>query len=141
MKKDTASLKKNYGKDWEKVMYATATKQAMAEEVSPQTDEIIRDAVKAMLGDVISRIPELNSPNISLAQKTAIGEPLVDAIVTQISRKAGSLVGTEQEKEMSSAQEEESEEIEDKLEEMSAMASGGVGGHSGNPWLGEYDNE
>ena len=141
MKKDAASLEKKYGKDWEKVMYATATKQAIAEDISPETDEMIRNAVKEMLAGVITRIPEFNSPSISVAQKTAIGEPLVDAIAAQLSRAAGNVVGVEQEKELSSSQEEESQEIEDKLEEMSAMGAGAVGGHSGNPWLGEYDDE
>lgn len=39
MKKDAADLKKRYGDDWKSVMYATATKQAMAEDVE-QIDEI-----------------------------------------------------------------------------------------------------
>ena len=38
-------------------------------------------------------------------------------------------------------EEKESEDIESKLEEMSAMAGGGVAGHSSSPWMGEHDNE
>jgi len=43
MKKDTAGLKKRYGSRWKDVMYATATKQAMKEEVDEFEEEIDPD--------------------------------------------------------------------------------------------------
>jgi hypothetical protein len=47
MKKNLSSFKERYGKDAESVMYATATKQAMKEEVEDQKYESILEAVQA----------------------------------------------------------------------------------------------
>ena len=142
LKKKKKDFKNRYGKDAESVMYATATKQAMLpEELSQQTDDIIRKSVKQMLASVVARIPELNLPNITPDEKAALAEPLVDAIASQISRKAGTAAAAEKESAPEDTEKKESEDIESKLEEMSAMAGGAVAGHSSSPRIGEYDNE
>ena len=141
LKKKKKDFKNRYGDDAESVMYGTATKQAMSEELSQQTDDVIRKAVKQMLATVVSRIPELNLPSVTPDEKAAIAEPLVDAIASQISRKAGTAAAAEKEAVPDNTEEKESEDIESKLEEMSAMAGGGVAGHSSSPWMGEHDNE
>ena len=41
MKKESESLQKRYGKDWESVMYATATKQALAEAILAEESELV----------------------------------------------------------------------------------------------------
>jgi len=48
MKKDTAGMKDRYGDRWKDVMYATATKKAMGEEVE-QIDEISRDTARSYI--------------------------------------------------------------------------------------------
>ena len=49
MKDKTSYFKKKYGKDWKNVMYATATKQAMAKEEVEQIDELSKTTLSSYL--------------------------------------------------------------------------------------------
>jgi len=90
MKKDTAGLKKRYGSRWKDVMYATATKQAMKEEVDEFEEEIDPDV---RTKDAIS------GANKPTKQKDDVG-PGADSRSTKVKFKAGPMSeGHEDEKE------------------------------------------
>ena len=90
MKKDTSGLKKRYGSRWKDVMYATATKQAMKEEVDEFEEEIDPDV---RTKDAIS------GANKPTKQKDDVG-PGADSRSTKVKFKAGPMSeGHEDEKE------------------------------------------
>ena len=101
MKKDTAGLKKRYGSRWKDVMYATATKQAMKEEVDEFEEEIDPDV---RTKDAIS------GANKPTKQKDDVG-PGADSRSTKVKFKAGPM---SEEKEDEKEDEGHEDEKEDK---------------------------
>jgi hypothetical protein len=102
MKKDTAGLKKRYGSRWKDVMYATATKQAMKEEVDEFEEEIDPDV---RTKDAIS------GANKPTKQKDDVG-PGADSRSTKVKFKAGPM--SEEKEEDEKEDEGHEDEKEDK---------------------------
>ena len=128
MKKKKADFKKRYGKDWKKVMYATATKHAMSEEVNAEYENKLRDQIKMMLGNIAVRIPELSQSTPE--EKANLMDPLVGSVLAQLVQTIASVSAKPVEKK----DEDETEEIVQKMDEVSAMAAGAVAG-GGNAWI------
>jgi len=100
MKKDTAGLKKRYGSRWKDVMYATATKQAMKEDV--EVEEEIDPNVRTK--DAVS------GANKPTKQKDDVG-PGSDGRSTKVKFKGGPM---NEEKENEKEDEGHEDEAEDK---------------------------
>jgi hypothetical protein len=100
MKKDTEGLKKRYGSRWKDVMYATATKQAMKEDV--EVEEEIDPNVRTK--DAVS------GANKPTKQKDDVG-PGSDGRSTKVKFKAGPM---SEEKEDEKEDEGHEDEAEDK---------------------------
>ena len=100
MKGDEAGLKQRYGKNWKNVMYATATKQAMKEEVEeldeetpPQklvasVNEKKEDDVSNVKKDIASSRLELKMKNQDIADKAYLKHKpgTVKGTMTQLGR-------------------------------------------------------
>lgn len=92
MKKDAADLKKRYGDEWKSVMYATATKQAMAE--SSQLDEISRKTLVSYARKAPADAERLDKQSVRVATGA---KAMVDggdsAGASKYFRRAGELAG------------------------------------------------
>jgi hypothetical protein len=103
MKKDTAGLKKRYGSRWKDVMYATATKQAMKEDV--EVEEEIDPNVRTK--------DALTGANKPTNRKDDVG-PGADGRSSKVKFKGGPM---DEEKENEKENEKEDEGHEDEAED------------------------
>ena len=75
MKDKSADFKQRYGKNWKNVMYATATKQAMAEEVE-QIDEISIETMKSAKQKLADRSVDAHMDDNKRAARDYAGRAL-----------------------------------------------------------------
>ena len=131
LKKKKKDFKKRYGSDAEEVMYATATKQAMAEQNEPSAIEISRQAseqieqsgVESRLDDLMGSI--LASLKISAENIAEVKEQIVATVISNLIAA-----------------------VEDNTEQLTAAATtesvgasgGGIAGYSG-PAFRRYEDD
>ena len=102
------------------------------------TEERFKEALRPLLSNLVSEIPEFGKPLQNIEVKKDVIETLATALSKQledlVAEKTGQLIDN------ATARKKEAEELGE-LEEMSSMAGGNVQGYAKNAFIGEEDDE